>query len=106
MLKKGLWVSVLLLSILGREKHSLDSRSECSDKFLLDSSDGSNATPKGNFTLLCLNSIQQSQESAIITVMAIVGGTAFPENKEISAMVCAIPADGPSYACQYPEPVE
>lgn len=29
--------------------------------------------------------------------MAIVGGTALPENKEISAIVCAIPADGPSW---------
>jgi hypothetical protein len=34
-----------------------------------------------------------------LTVMAMVGGTAFPENREISAMVCATPAEGPSCGC-------
>ena len=31
-----------------------------------------------------------------LTVIAIVGGTALPENKEMRAIVCAMPADGPS----------
>jgi hypothetical protein len=90
----------LLFSVLGGKKHSLDSGSQSSDEFLLDSSDGSNATPKGNFALYCFNIVQQSPRSFTLTVMAIVGGTAFPENSEISAIVCAMPADGPSYACQ------
>jgi hypothetical protein len=44
-------LAIVLFSILCRKKHSLDSGSERSDEFLLYSSDGSNATPKGNFTL-------------------------------------------------------
>src|SRR5690554_594707 len=32
-----------------------------------------------------------------LTVMAIVGGTGFPENSEMSAIACAMPLLGPSF---------
>jgi hypothetical protein len=91
-------VSVLLFSVLGRKKHSLDARPESSDEFLFDSSNGSDSATKTDFALFGFSIVQQTQVPAILTVIAIVGGTAFPENKEISAIVCAKPADGPSYA--------
>ncbi len=88
---------VLLFSILRREEHSLDPGAEGTNELLLDASDGSNAATEGNFTLTWLLNIRMGlalQER--LTVIAMVGGTALPENREISAMVCAMPAEGPS----------
>ena len=100
MIKGQISSDSLLFSILRRQEHCLDSCSEGPNELLLDTADGSNTTAERNFALDNVSCARPTKWKGSgrggVTVMAIVGGTVLPEKREIRAIACARPAEGPS----------
>lgn len=89
-----------VLAVLCWQQYRLHARSESTDKFLLDATDRRDLSSEGYLALSWMSVYGCWFHAAWIhskhTVMAIVGGTGFPEKREISAMAWPIPLLGPS----------
>lgn len=97
-----LWQLFDVFPVLRRQDHSFHSGSKSTNEFLLDASNRGDPATKRYFALLfrfesaLLYHTPCQRKTSKRTVIAMVGGTGLPENREIKAIAWPIPLLGPS----------